>query len=113
MRKTPCAAFIYIRDNKIPSELIKTWEKMNRPFYEETVMMKYIDDLTDGWKGTEYYWENFEPDFFNLESNSAYSDKSRLEVKNICFKHFNVRSVNHLLHAIESGKKTTFEAFNQ
>jgi len=109
-RKTPCAAFIYIRDKSIPDALVKTWEELGKPWSEETVLMKYIDDRSGGWKGEQYYWNHYEPDFFNLEQNSAYMDKSLLKTKDICYLHFNLRSVGGFLRQIDS-KNITMECF--
>lgn len=110
-RKTPCAAFIYIGDKSIPDKLIKTWEDMGQSFYEETALMKYMDDSVGGWKGTEFYWNNFEPDFFNLECNTGYSDRSLLKTKNICFEHFNHRIVGGLLRQIDNNKQLSKDCF--
>lgn len=111
-RKTPCAAFIYIRDKKIPIDLIKMWEDMGRPWSEEIVLMKYMDDISGGWKGEEFYWNNFEPDFFNLISNSGQSNKKLLQSKNVCFEHFNLRTVIALLDQIDHKLKLSYECFS-
>ncbi len=112
-RKVPCAAFIYLRDKTIPEKLIKIWEEMGKSFYEETAIMKYMDDMSNGWKGQEYYWNNFEPDFFNLECNAAYDDRSLLKTKNICFEHFNWKVVRTLLNQIENNKPIIYECFKK
>lgn len=103
-RKTPCAAFIYLRGKETANDLIKTWEDLKKPWSEEVVLMKYMDDLSKGWQGTDYYWEHYEPDFFNLEPNSGYINKKILKTKNICYLHFNHRVVKGLLGQIENNK---------
>jgi len=87
-RKVPCAAFIYIRDKAIPDRLIKIWEELGKPWTEETVLMKFIDERMGGWKGIEEYWRRFEPVFFNLEGDGTriYSDEL-LNTKKRCFEH--------------------------
>jgi len=95
----PTAAFIYIRDKKIPDRLIEIWEELNRPWTEEMVLMKYIDEIMGGWKGLEEYWNNFEPNFFNLIGCSAFQE-DLLKTKNICFSHISSRKMRHDLKKI-------------
>jgi len=112
-RKVPCAAFIYIGDKAIPEELIATWEKMGRPWSEEVALMKYIDDISGGWKDEKYYWDNFEPVFFNLLCNTAYGHKEMVKAKDVCFEHFNHRVVSALLRQISKKQKTIYDCFNE
>jgi len=90
-RKVPCAAFIYMRNKNIPGELIKIWEELGRPWTEEQVLMKYIDNRMDGWKGEKEYLRRFEPIFFNLEGNNSVflSDP----YKAVCFEHVTKRKI--------------------
>jgi hypothetical protein len=52
---------------------------------------KFTDDLVGGWKGTEKYWELFEPMVCNLttvkKNRSAFTDEE-LAAKDICFEHY-------------------------
>jgi len=88
MRKIPCAAFVYIRDKSIPYKLIDIWEKIGKPWTEETVMAIYTDDVLGGWLGVEKYWDAFEPDFFALLDGCTVYPEELMSKKNICFKHF-------------------------
>jgi len=110
-RKVPCAAFIYIRDKSIPQGIIDVWENGKGSFYEEIAMMQYMDKMMDGWKGNDYYWNHFEPDFFNLLCNTAYENKELLKTKNICFEHFRHTLVANLLKNIDNNKKINYECF--
>ena len=87
-RKVPCAAFIYLRDKTIPDKLIKIWEEIGRPWSEETVLMKYIENLMGGWKGIDEYWKNFEPEFFHLEGGCKIYTDEMLKTKNNIYEHF-------------------------
>ena len=62
-RKIPETSFVYIRNKEIGAELNALWEKMGRPWSEEVVMAKYIDNRSGGWHGLEYYWEHYNPFF--------------------------------------------------
>lgn len=95
-RMTSCASFVYMKDKKVPEEIIKLWEEMGCPWSEEVVLSKYIDDLSGGWKGIEYYWENFEPNFFNLMQAKVF-DKELTSKKRIIFDHFNYIGVRKIL----------------
>ena len=92
-RKTCNGGFVYIRDKNIPDGFQKVWEKFEpeHKFWDEVTISKYIDNITGGWKGTEYYWEHYEPMVCNLttvkKNRSAFTDE-RLASKNICFEHF-------------------------
>lgn len=91
-RKIPCASFVYFREKHIPDEIIKTWENMGSGMSEEIPMGKYLDDRSGGWKGIDYYWDNYEPDFFVLDEGFVYSHE-KLKTKNRCFGHLNYRQV--------------------
>jgi hypothetical protein len=62
-RKIPEASFVYIRDKQIGADLNKTWEEMGRPWSEEIVMAKYMDERLGGWQGLDHYWEHYNPFF--------------------------------------------------
>jgi hypothetical protein len=100
-RKVPCASFVYFADKNITEELIKYWEKMDCPWSEEIVMAKYLDDINGGWKGTDFYWENYEPHFFHLNEGIVY-DKEKIKTKNICFEHYNSIAVNKKLKSTKN-----------
>jgi hypothetical protein len=90
-RKIPCASFVYINDKIVPKRLIELWEIYNRPWSEEIVMARYMEEISGGWKGIDDYWEKFEPDFFVLEEGFVYPQE-KLNTKNWCFKHVNERT---------------------
>tara|TARA_R110000824_G_scaffold12226_8_gene53696 strand:- start:9279 stop:10010 length:732 start_codon:yes stop_codon:yes gene_type:complete len=95
-RKIPCASFVYINDKNVPKKLIEKWEELNKPWSEEVVMCRYMEDVMGGWKGVDEYWERFEPDFFVLEEGFVYP-KELLATKEHCFRHFNEQSVRRNL----------------
>jgi hypothetical protein len=108
-RKVCNGGFAYFRDNSIPMKMIDIWNELyewveNKKeerakrgldlrfreksliFDDEPAMSKYVDWVSDGWKGPEDYWNRFEPEVCNLRRKSAYS-KDRLENKKACFVH--------------------------
>jgi len=96
-RKIPCASFVYINDVKVGQDLVDLWENMGKPWSEEIVIMKYMEQLSGGsWKGIDYYWDNFEPNFFVLDEGYVY-EKSLLQTKDLTFKHYNARQVKRKL----------------
>lgn len=103
-RKIPCGSFIYIGDKSIPSELINVWgNELNKCWSEEIVIAKYMDNISGGWKGMDYYWEHFEPDFFVLLQGKVFPPQM-LKTKEICFDHFHYGNVDDLLALIKKGK---------
>lgn len=92
-RKAPCAAFIYIRDKQIPEDLIRIWEELGRPWTEEMVLMKYIDNRMGGWKGVDEYWQKFEPEFFHLGGGCQVYPEEVTGAKKKCFDHFTRRMI--------------------
>jgi len=108
-RKTCNGGFVYIADKKIPDRIISLYdglcdwvdeqkEKRERQgkslrfrekaiiFDDEPAMSKYVDEVNDGWPGTDYYWDHHEPIFCNIKK-SVYS-KEELETKDECFRHW-------------------------
>ena len=98
----PCAAFVYIREKYIADDLIKSWEDLGRPWSEEVVLAKYMDDMSNGWQGMDYYWDNFEPDYFVLEQRLtiAYPKEYRNQ-KDKCYHHFHRLGVTKGMARIE------------
>jgi len=103
-RKIPCASFVYIRGSQVTEDIISMWEKMNKPWSEETVMGRYMDEQIGGWKGIQAYWDAYEPDFFVLREGRVF-DKELLNTKNKVFDHKNMKEVGHVLRSIKNGKK--------
>jgi hypothetical protein len=92
-RKTCNGGVVYIRDKKIPAEFQKVWAQFEsaHKFWDEVTISKYIDNLTGGWEGSDYYWTFYEPEVCNLtmvkKNRSAFTNE-QLSSKNICFEHF-------------------------
>jgi len=89
-RKIPNSGFVYMRDKTIPQKIIDIWEDFPAGYKDlsssEPPIAKLTDDMTDGWKGKELYWDLFEPEFCNLNGGSPFP-RERLEEKNSCFIH--------------------------
>jgi hypothetical protein len=87
-RKVPNGGFLYIRDKKLPDEIINCWEKKTKGNSDEPAIARAIDDRNNGWMGMDKYWDLHEPMFCNLWKFSAYKkDKLRLK-DNVCFLHY-------------------------
>jgi len=86
-RKIPNGGFLYISDKTIPQKLIEIWETMKGPS-AEPAMAKYVDVVTDGWKGLDTYWDLFEPEVVNLHRCSVYGKTERMGKKDIYFIHY-------------------------
>lgn len=103
VRKIPCASFVYIRDKEVTLDLIKMWEKLNRPWSEEVVLARYMDERIGGWKGMDKYWEFYEPDFFRLQEARVFPVQ-KLNEKNQCFRHLNMHGVSKYLKLFNRGQ---------
>jgi len=103
-RKIPCASFVYVGDKQIANDLTDLWEKMKKPWSEEVVLGKYMDNSIGGWQGLDKYWELFEPDFFVLRQGKVFS-KELLSSKFHCFDHFSMKERKAVLDATGKGKK--------
>ena len=101
-RKIPCASFVYINDKEVPKRLIEKWEILNRPWSEEIVMCRYMEDIMGGWKGLDEYWDRFEPDFFVLEEGYVFP-QNKLSTKNHCFRHYNEKARTRMLRRLKKG----------
>jgi len=96
-RYVPSAAFIYIRDKNIPFHLEEIWKTIGKPWTEETVLRKYIEDDMKGWKGADYYWNYYEPYCFTLEGGCRVFNDDLIKDKNICFKTYTRRFIRKTL----------------
>jgi len=94
-RKIPEASFVYIREKEIGKELNDLWEKMNRPWSEEVVIAKYIDDRNGGWHGLKYYWDHNNP-FFATWGNCKVPSPEALEY-GYQYIHINGKVVGNVL----------------
>ena len=97
-RKRPCASFIYLRDAQIATEMVKRWEE--EPVRaEEDILMWQIDQMSNGWKGVDYYWDNFEPYCFYLENEESYRafPAKKHKSKTKLFSHFNQQRRDKIL----------------
>jgi hypothetical protein len=104
-RKIPNGGFVYIRNAWVPRGLISVWEKRasnDKCWSDEHVMAEYIDGLMGGWRGCEYYFRNYEPDYFTNTTKTAYRlHPSCKKDKEPCFQHFMTNSHrNYLLSTI-------------
>jgi len=89
------ASFVYIRDKQIGEDLIQKWEAMKRPWSEEIVIMKYIDDLDGGWQGTSHFWEKYEPEF-NVRGPGRFLSPYANSLPHT-FSHMNAKTVGNIL----------------
>jgi len=97
-RKLSSASFVYLRDKSITEGFIEKWEKMGRPWSEEIVMSRYMDESNGGWKGLEYYWDNHEPHWFALPRKYwCYTPDQYRNQKERVFHHFDAVESKPLL----------------
>jgi hypothetical protein len=89
------ASFVYIREKQIGLDLIDKWEKMNKPWSEEIVIMRYIDDIDGGWKGISSFWEKYEPEF-NVRGPARFLSPYLHSLPNT-FLHMNAKTVGNIL----------------
>lgn len=106
-RKIPCASFVYFGDEQVPKDLIQMWENCRRPWSEEVVMARYMDKISGGWQGTDYYWDHYEPDFFVLGEGRAFTPE-QLKTKNCVFRHFNSKAIKSNMDLIRKGRLKDF-----
>ena len=108
-RKVCNGGFLYIREKNIPFEFVKIYDGLSNwveqqsilraqngkklRFREEALIFddepsfsKWIDDYLGGWKGSNAYCDNFEPEFCNLRRKSAFPQEL-IDNKPECFKH--------------------------
>lgn len=93
-RKVSSAAFVYIRGEDVSNGIIKTWEDIGKPLKEEYALSKYIDDLSCGWKGIEYY-KKYEPIFHNIFWHYD-AEYYRLK-KDPIYCHFNTHRISYFI----------------
>jgi|SaaInlV_165m_DNA_1040744.scaffolds.fasta_scaffold32880_3 hypothetical protein len=94
-RKMPEASFVYINNKETTKNLNELWEKMGRPWSEELVIAKYMDNLSGGWQSLDYYYEHYEPFFATWGNCKAPSAEALAE--GYQYLHINERSVARLL----------------
>ena len=70
-----------MRDKSIPQEIINEWNKRKTKNDEEVTSL-YIDGLTGGWKGKDFWREKFEPESCQLLLSPVFKKE------NAVFKHF-------------------------
>lgn len=98
-RKIPCACYMYFRNKEMVDGVLRAWEK-SKMESEEVAAARFMDEYAGGWKGLDYYWENFEPDFYAMSRNIVYDQKDYV-YKDLCFHHFHENSeVTHYLDKI-------------
>ena len=99
IRKMPEASFVYINNKETTVGLNKLWEEMGRPWSEELVIAKYMDNLSGGWQSLEYYWDNYEP-FFSTYGNCKAPSPSAKE-EGYQYIHINEDVVGEVLKEAE------------
>lgn len=102
-RKIPEASFVYIREKKIGQELNDLWEKMDKPWSEEVVIAKYIDDKNGGWQGLEHYWKHNNPFFATWGKNKIPSPEAL--TYGYQYVHINNKVVSSLLKQAEGNSQ--------
>jgi len=111
IRKVSNGGFVYIRDKDAPKEIIKIWERRKGPSMEPA-MSRFIDDKMDGWKGLEYYWDNFEPDFCQLHKDSVFF-KDKEKKKDVCMIHYQGGDKDLLLGKVKKRYKKILNKVNK
>jgi len=82
----PAGALVYMRDKSIPEKLIRLNTEGVNKWSCEPAFAYLTDEMTDGWKGLQTYWELFEPQFYSSRKSPYRWNKEKYQ-KNICFKH--------------------------
>ena len=82
----PAGAFVYIRDKSLPDRMVSLNEAGGNKWSCEPTFARLTDELTDGWKGLQVYWDRFEPQFYT-SNRSPYRWDTVKYNKNICFRH--------------------------
>jgi len=95
-RKVPASDFIYINGIRSAKELIETWQGMEKPVTLEQVLMKYIDHLTGGWRGSDYYQNYFEIPFFSMSWEKELYTQQKQDVSFISLKDIHEEGVKTL-----------------
>jgi hypothetical protein len=106
-RKMPEASFVYINEKSVTSELNELWETMGRPWSEEIVIAKYMDNLSGGWQGLEHYYENYEP-FFATWGSCKIPSPQALE-EGYQYLHINEQAVSKVLKKANGNSKRLTE----
>jgi hypothetical protein len=83
---TPAGAFVYIRGKEIAERLWERNQSGDNKWSCEPAMAYVTDELSDGWKDIDHYWENYEPQFYTSKSNPYKSDVVKYPKRN-CFMH--------------------------
>lgn len=87
LRKVPNGGFVYLRDKELITTACQLWEETGKNDTDEIALAKMSDNIVDGWKGNDVYWEKFEPMYVNLHRASAHP-KELLKTKDVCFIHY-------------------------
>lgn len=65
----PTGAFVYMRGSDIAEKLLRHNQSGPNKWSCEPAMGMLVDEITDGWKGFEVYWERFEPVFYTARKS--------------------------------------------
>ena len=85
---TPAGGFVYMREKYIPNRLLELHAQGPNKWSEEPSYALFTDELTEGWKGLEKYWERFEPECYSTRkspykrSKNLNKDKDKLYFSN-------------------------------
>lgn len=113
-RKLSASTLTYINGLEHCEGIIKTWEKIGRPWQEEVALSKYIDELNGGWKGILDYMSKFETKFHTLYYKYPSEYIKNAILKYSTFYHLNCYKVAALLGDEKiDGIKTRLDGWNQ
>jgi hypothetical protein len=96
-RKVSSSTFVYMRGKETADDIIKIWEKMGRPWNEESALSKYIDEINGGWKGVEDYKMKYEPPYHTLFYHYGKEYLINVMMRHNIFYHLNCSKVAYLL----------------
>jgi len=103
--KSCSASWVYIRDKTIPDKIIKVWEDIGRGWSEEKAIVKYIDEISGGWQGLQYFYDRFEPKYYIWTSGRTTKKHSKelIAWKDIKFVHLKWKFTLRFLSGAKKG----------
>jgi hypothetical protein len=119
-RKLSASTFLYIRGKEQADEIIKTWERIGRPWQEELALSQYMDDINGGWKGYEDFRAKYEQPYHTLFFHYPAEYYKDVCAKNSIFYHLNCkivawilgdRSTNGIKERLDAWQKRSIDGF--